>query len=67
MKVATTDFVMSGGAGYDRFIGLAPSGDVLVLRDEIARGMKARATLDAGAFASGRYVDCNQAATHAIH
>lgn len=65
VRVATTDFVMSGGAGYDRFVGLTPSGDALVLRDEVARGMKALATLEAGMFASGRYVDCTANAAHA--
>lgn len=63
VRVATTDFVMSGGAGYDRFVGLAPSGAPLVLRDAIAARFRALGTLDPAAFARGRYVDCSALAS----
>ncbi len=56
VRVATTDFVMSGGAGYDKFAGVAPTGTPLVLRDEVAKGMKAMGTLASATFARGRYV-----------
>lgn len=55
LHVATTDFVMSGGAGYDRFEGIATTEPALVLRDEVAADLKRRGSLDPSTFKRGRY------------
>lgn len=58
VRVATTDFVLGGGAGYGHFIGITPSRPVLALRDEVAGDMKHQRALDRATFVRGRYLDC---------
>lgn len=63
IHVATTDFVMSGGSGYNRFAGI-PISTTRVLRDEVASDMKQNG-LVASTFRRGRYVDCTAHPTDA--
>lgn len=57
ISVATTDFVMSGGSGYGKFIGIATDGAPQALRDVIADHLSAQRLLVPASYARGRYVD----------
>jgi len=55
VTVVTTDFVMSGGSGYDQFAGLTASGPTQPLRDAVAAELTKEDTLDPAKYARGRY------------
>lgn len=57
LTLATTDFVLSGGAGYGMFRGLETAPKTQHLRDAIAQRMTAAGRLDPSRFARGRYVN----------
>lgn len=54
VSVATTDFMMEGGAGYQHFKGLPVAKDA-ALRDEVAQRLVKAKKLDPRSYARGRY------------
>lgn len=58
LAVATTDFMLAGGAGYPHFVGLKNKKQSFILRDVLVRDLEARTTLVAEDFTHGRYHNC---------
>jgi 2',3'-cyclic-nucleotide 2'-phosphodiesterase/3'-nucleotidase len=55
ISMATTDFLMSGGAGYGHFKGVPARNETLALREAVADAMAAERKLESRQFAPGRY------------
>ena len=58
LTIATTDFVLAGGAGYSSFVGKKFKKEYFVLRDQLINDLKIKMILNKDDYLPNRYHNC---------